>query len=324
MDLNGFSMKVAAFYKFTPLDDPAAVAEQVKALQAQHEVFGTLILADEGVNSTIAGEEHALDAFLAGLQAVVGELHPKYSFCELNPFHRFKVKLKQEIVTFHDKSVGPQKVVGTYVPPEQWNELIEREDVLLLDTRNKYETQIGVFKHAEDPQVESFVEFKQYLDEVIEQRGVKKIAMYCTGGIRCEKSTGYALSRGVEEVYHLDGGILNYFEKVPTEQSLWEGECFVFDHRVAVDQNLNTSDKYFLCHSCGYPVTAEDMQSEYYEEGVCCPLCHDTTTLEQKARFRERAKQVRLAELRGIRHIGADMEALRKRDGVEGVLSDEI
>jgi UPF0176 protein len=304
-------MKVAAFYKFIALDTPEDVAEKVQQLREQSPVSGTLIIADEGINSTIAGQNDDVDAFLAGLQAIVGELQPKYSYCEHDPFHRFKVKKKREIVTFHNKEVGPHKTVGTYVVPEKWNELVQQDDVLLLDTRNKYETQIGLFEGAEDPDVESFMEFKEYLDDVIDNRGVKKIAMYCTGGIRCEKSTGYALSRGVEEVYHLDGGILNYLEKVPEEDSLWRGECFVFDHRVSVDHNLNCG-QYHLCHSCGYPVSEDDMKDAQYEEGVSCPLCFETTTDEQKARFRERIKQMKLAEQHGRKHMGADMSELAR------------
>ncbi|MGB1254233.1 MAG: rhodanese-related sulfurtransferase [Thiolinea sp.] len=315
-------MKVAAFYKFMALDNPAQVAESIKALREQYEVFGTLIVADEGVNSTIAGEDAHIDAFIAGLEPWFGELQPKYSFCGKNPFHRFKVKQKQEIVTFHNKEVGPHKTVGTYVAPEKWNELVQADDVLLLDTRNKYETQIGIFNGAEDPQVDSFMEFKTYLDDVIEKGGVKKIAMYCTGGIRCEKSTGYALSQGVEEVYHLDGGILNYLEKVPAEDSLWQGECFVFDHRVSVDHELNAGS-YDLCHSCGYPLSKEDKQHEYYEDGVSCHLCFSQTTEQQKSRFRERKKQIDLATQRGKKHVGANMRELvrskeaRKRELAE-------
>ena len=302
-------MKVAAFYKFLAVEAPAELAEKIKLLREQSPVSGTLIVADEGVNSTIAGHDADVDAFLSGLQALVGELQPKYSYCEHDPFHRFKVKQKREIVTFHNKEVGPHKTVGTYVVPEKWNELVQQDDVLLLDTRNKYETKIGLFDGAEDPAVDSFMEFKDYLDDVIDNRGVKRIAMYCTGGIRCEKSTGYALSRGVEEVYHLDGGILSYLETVPEEESLWRGECFVFDHRVSVDHALNCG-QYQLCHSCGYPISDSEMAAEQYEEGVSCPLCFDTTTDEQKARFRERIKQMKLAEQQGRKHMGADMSEL--------------
>ena len=302
-------MKVAAFYKFMPIAAPAAVAEKIRALHERFPVSGTLIVADEGINSTIAGQDTDLDAFLAALQALVGTLEPKYSWCGFDPFHRFKVKEKQEIVTFHDKDVGADKLVGTYVAPEHWNELVRREDVLLLDTRNRYETRIGTFRGAEDPDVDSFVEFKDYLDAVIEKRGIKKIAMFCTGGIRCEKSTGYALARGAEAVYHLDGGILNYLEKVPEEQSLWEGECFVFDHRVSVDHDLNCGS-YRLCHSCGYPVSEQEQLSVQYEEGVCCPHCCNTTSEAQKARFRERRRQMQLADDSGHKHIGANMAEL--------------
>ncbi len=312
-------MKVAAFYKFMALEAPDEVAEKIKLLREQFPVSGTLIVADEGVNSTIAGHDDNVDAFLGALQKLVGELEPKYSYCDRDPFHRFKVKKKREIVTFHNKEVGPHKTVGTYILPEAWNELVQQDDVLLLDTRNKYETRIGLFDGAEDPDVDSFMEFKNYLDDVIDNRGVKRIAMYCTGGIRCEKSTGYALSRGVEEVYHLDGGveevyhldggILNYLETVPEEESLWKGECFVFDHRVSVDHALNAG-QYQLCHSCGYPISDSDMATEQYEEGVSCPLCFDKTSDEQKMRFRERIKQMKLAEKQGRKHIGADMSEL--------------
>ncbi len=302
-------MKVAAFYKFMVLDEPQQVAQQIKALRERHPVFGTLIVADEGVNATLAGDDETLAAFIDGLQPWFGELQPKYARCADNPFHRFKVKQKQEIVTFHNKEVGPHKTVGTYVAPEAWNELVQADDVLLLDTRNKYETQIGIFAGAEDPQVDSFMAFKTYLDAVIDKGEVKKIAMYCTGGIRCEKSTGYALSRGVEAVYHLEGGILNYLEKVPPEDSLWQGECFVFDHRVSVDHALNAGS-YGLCHSCGYPLSAQDQQHAHYEDGVSCHLCFAQTSAQQKARFRERKKQMALAAQRGDKHVGADMREL--------------
>ena len=303
-------IKVAAFYKFTPLDNTQEIRQKIKSLHDNFSVLGTVIVADEGVNSTIAGKAKDIDGFLQSIENIVGEVSKKFSYCEDMPFHRFKVKNKKEIVTFHDKEVGADKIVGSYVYPELWNELIERDDVLLLDTRNRYETKIGTFKNAVDPQVDSFVEFKKYLDNVIEEGKVDKIAMFCTGGIRCEKSTGYALKKGIKEVYHLDGGILNYFDKVDNEESLWEGECFVFDQRVSVDQNLEQG-KYVLCHSCGYPLDESDKQHEDYEEGVSCELCINETTEDQKSRFRDRVMQIELSESREQKHLGADMKKLR-------------
>ncbi|MSP27430.1 MAG: rhodanese-related sulfurtransferase [Methylococcales bacterium] len=303
-------IKIAAFYKFVPLTNLADFNEKINAFREVFPISGTVIIADEGVNSTIAGLSENIDGFLENLEKLVGKLQPKYFFCENDPFHRFKVKLKNEIVTFEDKSVGPNKHIGTYISPNKWNELIKNEDVLLLDTRNKYETNIGYFKDAEIPNVDTFIEFKKYLDDVIENRPVEKIAMYCTGGIRCEKSTGYALKRGVKEVYHLEGGILNYLEHTQAEDSLWEGECFVFDHRVSVDKDLNRGS-YALCHACGYPVSESEKQHEHYEDGVSCVLCFDATTEERKQDFRERVKQMKIAENQGKKHIGANMQTLR-------------
>lgn len=304
--------KVAAFYRFIFLDSPQDIIQKIHALHEKFPVSGTLIVAHEGINSTIAGNNNDLDNFLTQLQQLIGQqLQPNYSFCENDPFHRFKVKLKNEIVTFGDNSIDSNKHVGTYVAPDNWNALIQNDDVLLLDTRNYYETKIGSFKGREDPNVNTFLEFKTYLDNIIENQSVEKIAMYCTGGIRCEKSTSYALKKGVKEVYHLEGGILNYFTKVNEEESLWEGECFVFDHRVSVNQNL-TRGHYLLCHACGDPVCESERQDKHYEEGVSCLYCFNTTTKQRKNDFRERVKQMKLAEKKSQKHIGADMQVLRK------------
>jgi UPF0176 protein len=305
-------LKVAAFYKFTPLDNPHNIVDKINQLPEKYSISGTLIIANEGINATIAGAELEIDAFLVALQLLIGSLQPKYSFCEQAPFHRFKVKLKNEIVTFGDSSINPNKQVGTYVPPNQWNDLIEQDEVLLVDTRNQYETKIGYFKGSEDPKINNFLEFKTYLDQRIKTEPIEKIAMYCTGGIRCEKSTSYALKKGIKAVYHLEGGILNYFDKIAQQDSLWEGECFVFDHRVSVNQNLMRGD-YLLCHACGDPISVVEQQHPHYEVGVSCIACFEHTTATRKNDFRERVKQMKLAEHSNQKHIGADMQTLRKQ-----------
>ena len=297
---------VSALYKFTTLDDFAALRKPLIKLMDTHQVKGTLLLAKEGINGTIAGNRQGIDSLLAWLRADprLADIQTKESYEQEMPFHRSKVKLKKEIVTMGVAGIDPKKIVGTYVKPQDWNALISDPDVLLIDTRNGYEVKIGAFKHAVNPETETFREFPQYVEDHLDPGQYKKVAMYCTGGIRCEKSTAYLKEQGFEEVYHLQGGILKYLEEIPTEQSLWQGECFVFDNRVAVNHDLKKG-QYDQCYACRYPITEDDKNSKQYQQGVSCPNCYDTVTHQQRQRFEEREKQVQLATQRGEEHIGS-------------------
>jgi UPF0176 protein len=297
---------VAALYHFTPFDNPAALRGPLFDLCQREGVKGTLLLAREGINGTIAGSREGIDAALAHIRALPGcaDLEWKESTAEEAPFARMKVRLKKEIVTMGQPDVDPRASVGHYVAPADWNELISAPDVAVIDTRNDYEVAIGTFEGAEDPLTKSFGEFPQWWEENKERFHNKRIAMFCTGGIRCEKSTNYLLQQGVEEVYHLKGGILKYLEDVPAEDSLWNGACFVFDGRVSVEHGLKEGP-HELCHACRRPILPEDRARAEFEEGVSCHLCHDETSDADKARFRERQKQIALAKKRGERHLGA-------------------
>lgn len=296
---------VAALYKFVHLDNFREIREPLFNKMFELDVKGTLLLANEGINGTISGTRESIDAILAYLKQDprLQDIDHKESYLEKHPFHRTKVKLKKEIVTLGVEGIDPNSVVGRYVEPKDWNALISDPDVILVDTRNSYEYDIGTFKGAIDPKTDTFRQFPQYVKDNLDPKKHKKVAMFCTGGIRCEKSTGLLLQQGFEEVYHLKGGILKYLEEVPAEQSLWQGDCYVFDHRVAVNHQLEKSH-YDLCWGCGLPITEKDKQSEHYQEGVCCPRCHDTVTEEQKARFAERQKQMELAAAKHYKHIG--------------------
>lgn len=297
---------IAALYKFVSLPDYQEMREPLLEYCLQAGVKGTLLLASEGVNGTIAGTREGIDSVLNYLKADerLKELSHKESLDAEMPFYRMKVKLKKEIVTMGVEGIDPRRVVGTYVAPKDWNELISDPEVVLVDTRNDYEYELGSFKGAINPNTKSFREFPQYVAENMDPARHKKVAMFCTGGIRCEKSTAFMKEQGFEEVYHLHGGILQYLEDVPSEESLWDGECYVFDNRVSVDHNLQPGS-YDLCHGCREPITDADKQSEKYIEGVTCPRCHDTQTPEQRARFMERQKQMELARQRNDVHIGA-------------------
>lgn len=296
---------VAALYKFADLHDFEDMRPKLAAVCDEYGVKGTLLLAKEGINGTIAGSRRGIDAVLAYLHADprLSDLAHKESFAEEPPFLRMKVRLKKEIVTLGRPEANPNEKVGTYVKPQDWNILISDPDVTVVDTRNDYEFAIGSFKGAIDPKTKSFREFPDYVAENLNPSKNKKVAMFCTGGIRCEKATAYMLDQGFEEVYHLEGGILKYLEETPAEESLWEGECFVFDERVAVGHGLELTD-YELCRACRRPVSAEDRQSGKYEEGVSCPACHDEQTAENRARARARIHQVKLAEARNETHVG--------------------
>ena len=308
---------VCALYKFVALEDFEAIRQPLTDVMEKNKIRGTLLLASEGINGTVASTREGIDALLAWFKQDqrLTDVVYKESFDENQPFNRTKVKLKKEIVTMGVEGIDPRHVVGTYVKPKDWNALIADPDVFVVDTRNDYEIEIGTFKHAVNPETESFREFPEYVEKNLDPEKHKKVAMFCTGGIRCEKSTAYLKEQGFDEVYHLEGGILKYLEEVPEKESLWEGECYVFDGRVAVDHQLEKG-QYSVCNACRLPITDADMQHEHFEKGVSCPRCVDKHTEEQKGRFREREKQVQLANLRGEQHVGSEadnvIEARRK------------
>jgi len=297
---------VAALYKFVALPDYHELREPLLDACIEAGVKGTLLLAEEGINGTIAGTREAIDTILAYLKRDprLQDIDHKESIDSDIPFYRMKVKLKKEIVTMGVGGIDPNSLVGHYVEPNDWNDLISDPEVTVIDTRNDYECDIGSFKGAINPETTTFRELPAYVEENLNPEKNKKVAMFCTGGIRCEKSTAYLLEQGFEEVYHLKGGILKYLEEVPKENSLWQGECFVFDNRVAVDHDLNVGS-YDQCHGCRHPITEAQKQSPQYQKGVCCPLCYDSLTEDQKQRFAERQKQIDLAKARNEQHIGA-------------------
>ena len=298
---------VCALYKFVTLDDYEELQASFLDQLNQRNIRGTLLLASEGINGTIAGTPEMVKSFLDWLtqDKRFSDIECKFSTHSAPPFYRTKVKLKKEIVTMGVENIDPNKVVGTYVDPSEWNELISDPDVLLIDTRNTYEVDIGTFKNALNPQTESFREFPDYVANNLDPSEQKKVAMFCTGGIRCEKASAFMKQQGFEDVFHLKGGILKYLEQIEPENSLWNGECFVFDDRVAVNQELKQG-QYDQCHACRHPITEEDKLSAQYIPGVSCHLCYDKLTDQQKARFEERERQVQLAKIRGHAHIGAD------------------
>jgi len=285
--------KVAALYRFTPLEDLPQLQAEVKAACLEYGICGTLLLAPEGINGTIAGAPDGLDAIMALLDRKCGVMQGevKYSAAEDKPFMRMKVRLKKEIVTLRAPEADPSKCAGTYVTPEQWNELMNDPEMVVIDTRNAYETKIGMFKGALDPETDSFTEFKDFVKEKLDPQKQKKIAMYCTGGIRCEKASAYMKAHGFEEVYHLKGGILKYLEAIPADQSLWEGSCFVFDKRVAIDHGLAESE-HELCYGCREPLGATELSHPAYEPGVSCPHCIDSLTPERAKALRMRHQQM--------------------------------
>lgn len=298
-------LTVAALYHFTRFPDPAALRPALLEICLAHGVKGSLLLAGEGINGTIAGTADGIAAVLAHVRALPGcaGLEWKESHATTMPFGRMKVRLKREIVTMGQPDVDPRARVGHYVAPHDWNALISAPDVAVIDTRNDYEVAIGTFSGAVDPGTHAFREFPQWWKENRERFHNKRIAMFCTGGIRCEKSTNYLLGQGVAEVFHLQGGILKYLEEVPPEQSLWQGECFVFDERVSVGHGL-VPGGLTSCRACRRPLTEADRTSPDYEEGVCCPHCAHEYSAQDRVRFRERQRQMVLAAARGDRHLG--------------------
>jgi len=308
------NITIAALYHFVILEDYKALQQPLLKVMLDNNVKGTLLLAHEGINGTVAGSQASIDTLLNWLKSDtrLADLRHKSSFDENMPFYRTRVKLKKEIVTMGIEGIDPNHVVGTYVKPEDWNDLISDPDVTLIDTRNTYETAIGTFKHAIDPNTDTFRDFPAYVSKHLNPNKHKKVAMFCTGGIRCEKSTAYLKEQGFEAVYHLQGGILKYLEKVPQQESLWEGECFVFDNRVSVDHALEKGS-YDQCHACRLPITEDDKKSEQYSRGVSCPHCYDKKTDAQRKRFLEREKQVQLAKARGEEHIGSTVTEIHQR-----------
>ena len=305
---------VAAFYKFIHLSDPVGLQRDLQKTCEAADILGTILVAPEGINGTVCASHEGMSALMAYFadSAYFSDIQPKYSFAEEPAFYRMKVRLKQEIVTMGQPDIDPENSVGTYVPPQDWNALIGAPDTLVIDTRNRYEVAVGTFENAVDPQTASFRDFpawiENYMADLPENERPKNIAMFCTGGIRCEKATSYLRARGYENVFHLEGGILKYLETVAAEDSAWRGECFVFDQRVSVKHGLEPG-AYDQCHACRMPLTAEEKQLASFEHGVSCLHCIDTHNEADRARFRERQKQMRLSKERGQAHIG---EAARR------------
>ncbi|MEQ8745665.1 rhodanese-related sulfurtransferase [Pyruvatibacter sp.] len=303
--------KVAALYHFVVLDDPAALRPGILAACQANGLKGTILLANEGINGTVAGKADGVDAVIAELAArpEFQGLEVKYSSADAMPFLRLKVRLKKEIVTLGVAGVDAANGKGDYVDPTHWNAMLADPDTVVIDTRNAYEVAIGTFEGAINPGTENFRDFPAWFDDFAKtlRKGTgtpPKIAMFCTGGIRCEKATAYVKTQGFDDVHHLKGGILKYLENVPEDESRWNGECFVFDQRVAVKHGLEEGD-YDQCHACRMPLSPQEMTSDQYVPGISCPHCHDTRTEAQRERYRERQRQIENAAQRGRKHLGS-------------------
>jgi UPF0176 protein len=296
---------VATFYRFTKLPDSADWQTRLEAECKTHEVNGTIILATEGLNATVAGSKTGIAALLEFIRSDARFAGMPHRECETEreTFHRLRIIIRPEIVTLGDPSVNPNDAAGEYVPPEDWNQLISDPEVLLIDTRNDYEVELGTFKNAINPDTAAFGEWEAFVQKNLNGDKQQKVAMFCTGGIRCEKASAHLLKEGFENVYHLQGGILKYLQETKPEESLWEGECFVFDHRVTVVHGLERGTCE-ICFGCRWPLTPEDLADPAYEPGICCPRCIDTLTPELRARREERQRQQTLARQRGEKHIG--------------------
>jgi UPF0176 protein len=307
--------KVAALYKFSEIRNPLEIQISLKKTLKELSIYGTILVGSEGINGTISSEDKEnLNRALIYLRGLKGfeDLDIKFSDSKKNPFIRLKIKLKDEIVSIGDKSIDPLKTVGEYVKPEDWNSLLQEDDILLIDTRNDYEHSIGTFRDSINPKTKKFRDFPIWLKEqdfTKEDKNNKKVAMFCTGGIRCEKASSLMKNEGFKRVYHLKGGVLKYFESVSKDKSLWDGECFVFDDRVSVKHDLSIGD-YDMCHGCRMPITENDKKTKKYIRGVACPNCFDQTTEEQKSRYKSRQKQMELAKQRNQKHLGPKEEVL--------------
>ena len=317
----------AALYKFVHLPDHVQLRDALFEYCNTRQIKGTLLLAREGINGTVAGPEASIRQLLAHLRSDprLVDLEHKESWSQREPFYRLKVRLKKEIVTLGVDGIDPHRMAGHYVKPQAWNELITQDDVVLIDTRNDYEYQVGTFEGAINPQTRSFSQLPQWVEAQMQPGGLlaerdgkrPRVAMFCTGGIRCEKSTAFMRTKGFDEVYHLQGGILKYLETMPAAQSTWQGECFVFDERVSVGHDLQPGH-FELCRSCRHPLSAEDKHSPLYEEGVSCPRCYDSLTAEQRRSFSERQRQITLARARHERHIGVPRGRRPQAEPTEG------
>ncbi len=299
---------VSTFYKFIQLNKIDEIKDLLNAYLKNLNIKGTILLANEGINGTICGgEKHTLKFFEnLTMFSKFKDLEPKYSVCNNNPFMRMKVRLKSEIVTIGNKESNPEKMVGEYVKPQKWNKILDEKDTLVVDTRNKYEVSIGTFKNSINPEINSFREFPKWAKKNLVDKKIsksKKIAMFCTGGIRCEKSTSYLKKLGYENVYHLQGGILKYLDEISNLESKWLGECFVFDYRVSVQHDLKVGN-FDMCFACRMPLSKEDRKHEFFEEGKSCHNCYNKSSKSQKLRFKERQKQILLSKKRNQNHIG--------------------
>ncbi|MDB3952023.1 rhodanese-related sulfurtransferase [Gammaproteobacteria bacterium] len=303
---------VAALYKFSSISKPKELQDEIRSQLKELSIYGTILVGEEGLNGTIAGTHKKINEAVKYIKSIQGfsNLDIKFSQSQENPFVRLKVKLKKEIVTIGDESINPNHKVGDYIDPQDWNELISDKNTILIDTRNNYECSIGTFKNAINPNTVKFREFPEWIEDQNfsdDEKDKKNFAMFCTGGIRCEKASSFMKERGFKNVNHLKGGILNYFEKIDASISLWEGECFVFDDRVSVKHDLSVGT-YDMCHGCRMPITETDKKNNKYIRGVACPACFDNTSEEQKNRYMSRQKQVDLAKERNQKHIGPKEE----------------
>ena len=303
---------VAALYKFSSISKPKELQDEIRSQLKELSIYGTILVGEEGLNGTIAGTHKKINEAVKYIKSIQGfsNLDIKLSQSQENPFVRLKVKLKKEIVTIGDESINPNHKVGDYIDPQDWNELISDKNTILIDTRNNYECSIGTFKNAINPNTVKFREFPEWIEDQNfsdDEKDKKNFAMFCTGGIRCEKASSFMKERGFKNVNHLKGGILNYFEKIDASISLWEGECFVFDDRVSVKHDLSVGT-YDMCHGCRMPITEKDKKNNKYIRGVACPACFDNTSEEQKNRYMSRQKQVDLAKERNQKHIGPKEE----------------
>ena len=307
---------VAALYKFSLIESPHILQSKIRRKLKSLSILGTILVGKEGLNGTISGKKENIDKAIKYIKNIDGfcDVDVKFSKSLVNPFIRLKIKLKDEIVTIGDKSINPNKEVGKYVNPEEWNDLISNKNTILIDTRNNYEHSIGTFKNSLNPNMIKFREFPEWVKKQKfsdNEKQNSKFAMFCTGGIRCEKASSFMLKEGFKDVSHLKGGILNYFDSVPKNESKWKGECFVFDDRVSVKHDL-TEGSYDMCHGCRMPITNEDKATDEYIKGVACPSCFFEKTEEQKARYMSRQKQVDLAKERNQKHIGPRDQELEK------------
>jgi UPF0176 protein len=308
--------KIAALYKFAEVSNPCKAQSEIRANLKNLSIHGTILIGQEGLNGTISGSKKNIDKAIAYIRQLKNfkDTDVKFSEANINPFIRLKIKLKEEIVTIGDKTINPVNISGNYIEPKNWNDVIDDDNTILIDTRNDYECSIGTFKNAINPKTVKFRDFPEWVKNQNfskEDKKNKKIAMFCTGGIRCEKASSFMLRDGFEDVNHLKGGVLKYFEDVPEEKSLWKGECFVFDDRVSVKHDL-TRGTYDMCHGCRMPITQNDKDSKKFIMGVACPSCFDSTTEDQKRRYMSRQKQVDLAKERNTKHIGPKEEPIQK------------